>query len=99
MEVRGGVVDRAIARESPRDVVEARLAALDQLERVRLVGAGQQAGAALREADLPRPARGRLAQVGDPQRDVLERPERDHPVTRTGSRLMPLKKFERSRSG
>src|SRR3954452_25554908 len=99
IEVRGGVLDRAIGREAPRDVVEARLAALDQLERVRLVVAGEQAGAALSEPELLRPASGRLAQVADPQRDVLERPERDHSVTRTGRRLIPLKKFERSRSG
>src|SRR4051812_8910576 len=95
----GRFLDRAIARESPGDVVEARLAALGQLERVRFVVAGQQAGAALGEPELLRPAGGRLAQVVNPQRDVLERPERDHSVTRTGRRLMPLKKFERSRSG
>ena len=82
--------------ELVRDVVEPRLA-LDQLERARLVVARQHARLALGEPELEPPALGRLRDVGDAQADVVQAP--DHRLTRTGRRLIPLKKFDRSRSG
>ena len=77
-------------------MVEPRLA-LDQLERARLVVARQHARSALGQPELEPPALGRLRDVGDAQADVVQAP--DHRLTRTGRRLIPLKKFERSRSG
>jgi hypothetical protein len=103
VQVRERVLGRAPARERVRDVVEAGLVARDELERDVLVVARERRAAgvarALGQAELERPAPGRLADVGDPQADVVEPPEPDHCVTRTGSRLMPLKKFDRSRAG
>ena len=93
-QMRRGVVERA--GELVGDVVEPRLA-LDQLERARLVVARQHARSALGQPELQPPALGRLRDVGDAQADVVQAP--DHSLTRTGRRLIPLKKFERSRSG
>ena len=94
------VVERAAARELVRDVVEARLAARDQLERVRLVVAGEHARRARSVSPNCSAQRARrLAEVGDAQRDVVERRSAITALTRTGIRLIPLKKFDRSRSG
>src|SRR4051812_42667350 len=106
VEVRGGGLQRAAARELPAHPREAGLLVLaggHEHQRARLVVAGQRhrprVAAALGQRELQRPPRGRLVEVGDAQRDVVEAMQRDHAVTRTGSRLTPLKKFERSRSG
>jgi hypothetical protein len=67
--------------ELERDVVEPRLASLDELEGVRLVVAGEVCAPALSpaldEPQLDTPARGRLVEVPDPQRDVVDAPEAD----------------------
>src|ERR1700684_869763 len=73
-----------------------------QLQAVGLVVAGQgdAPGAALADGqtELLRPASGGLLQTGDAERHMMQTP--DHAAsTRTGIRLTPLKKFERSRSG
>ena len=49
--------------------------------------------------DLRSDRRRRVLDIANAQTDVIDPAQRDHRVTRTGSRLIPLKKFERSRSG
>jgi hypothetical protein len=72
----GRLVEREVSRELERLVVEARLPALDQLERVGLVAAAEEGAAvlpeALGEAELDAPARHRLVEVCDPQADVVD---------------------------
>ena len=81
VEVRGRLVRRAGGMELEADVVEPRLAAGDQLERVRLVVAREEGAAvaalALDEAELDAPPGRRLVEVGDPQPDVVDAAEAD----------------------
>src|SRR5215210_4263181 len=75
----------------------------DQLQREWFVVAGE-AGAsivafAFDQAELIAPAVGGVVYVGHQQAHVVDAAERDRIVTRTGRRLMPLKKLERRRSG
>src|SRR5579875_2432284 len=104
LELPPGIGRRAAGSKLPGDVVQAGLIALDQLERARLVVAAERGAVTVALAhvqpELPRPAPSRLVEVSDGERHVVETGQPDHArTTRTGSRLTPLKKFERSRSG
>ena len=72
---------RAGGVELEADVVEPRLAARDQLERVRLVVTGEEGTAvdalALDEPELDAPPGRCLVEVGDPQPDVVDAAEAD----------------------
>jgi hypothetical protein len=67
-----------------RDVVEARLAALDELEAVGLVVTREErapgVAAALDEPELDAPSRRGLVQVGDAQTDVVDAAEANQGV-------------------
>ena len=78
-----GLAQRQIGGELVGGVIVARrLAALDQLEAVVLVGAAKQRGAGVerdgREAVQPRPALARLGGVARAQRDVMQPSHADH---------------------
>jgi hypothetical protein len=79
---RGGVEVLA-ACQLEGGVVMAGLSLLPELERVALVAAGEIGTAppplALAEAELDRPARRCLVQVGDPEADVVDAAQLDHP--------------------
>ena len=97
-----GLLQRAVRGQLPADVIQAGLAAGQQLQAAGLVVAGQLRRVRITrahvQAELLPPARRCRLEVGHPQGDVIDAGQRDHGVTRTGIRLMPLKKFERSRS-
>src|SRR5215212_9642968 len=98
-----GILERARAPELVGHVPDARRFSGEQLQRVDLVVTGQAgaAGVALAfyEPELGAPAAGSVFHVGHTQAHVVYPAQRDHWVTRTGRRLMPLKKLERRRSG
>src|SRR3712207_7078720 len=98
-----GLFGRARASQLVGHVPDARGFGSDQLQGVGLVVTGQAgpAGVALAfyEAELGAPAAGSAFHVGHTQAHVVYPAQRDHCVTRTGRRLMPLKKLERRRSG
>src|SRR5215211_7500266 len=98
-----GTFERARASQLVGHVLDTGRIGGDQLQRVRFVVAGEAdaAGLALAfyEAELGAPAAGSVFHVGHTQAHVVYPAQRDHWVTRTGSRLMPLKKLERRRSG
>jgi hypothetical protein len=60
-------------------MIEARLLAFDELERIRLVPAAQKrppsVAPALRESELDAPAGDGLVEVGDPEADVVNAAE------------------------
>ena len=84
IEVRCGVVERALAVELEREMVEAGLAPLRQARAVRLVVAGKQRPAACRararRARTGGPTRRRLVEVGDAEADVVETMQADHGI-------------------
>src|SRR5215212_2459547 len=98
-----GVLERARAPQLVGHMPYAGRLGGDELQAERLVVAGE-AGAsivafAFDQAELYRPAVGGIGHVGHQQAHVVDAAERDHTVTRTGRRLIPLKKLERRRSG
>src|SRR5262249_36921448 len=103
LQVMSRLFERARGRQLPSDVVKPRLVSGEQFERDRLVIAGQLDTLVLtrpdRQPELLRPTFACLVQIAHAQSDVIESVQIDHPVTRTGIRLMPLKKFDRRRSG
>src|SRR6185312_125960 len=89
VEVRSRIVDRAVLAQLEARVLVARLAARrPQLERVRLVAAGEVRtvdGAQLTplgESELDAPAPSGLVEVGHAQADVVDAPQRDHGSSR-----------------
>jgi hypothetical protein len=78
------VLERRLGVQLVRDVVEPGLAALDELEAVGLVVAGEErascVAAALDEPELDAPPRCGLVQVGDAQTDVVDAAEADQGV-------------------
>jgi hypothetical protein len=77
VEVRRGVVQRLAGSELERLVIEAgAVARLDELERVRLVGAAEERAvvlaSALGQAELDGPAGHRLVKRGHAQSDVVD---------------------------
>src|SRR5687768_6590702 len=103
LEMFSGIFGRARASQLVGHVLYAKGFGGDQLQRVGLVVTGQAgaAGVALAfdEAEQGAPAAGSVFHVGDVEADVIYAAQRDHSVTRTGRRFMPLKKLERRRSG
>ena len=90
------------ACELEADVVEPRLAAGDQLERVRLVVAGEEGAAvvarALDEPELDAPAGRCLVEVGDPQADVVDAAEADQ-ARPSATAARPRPRGSRARRG
>ena len=76
LEVSLRIGERAVGRQLEGEVIEARVLAGHELEAVRLVVAGEQHPARrarpLGQAELDRPAGGRLIEVGHPEADVVE---------------------------
>src|SRR5215210_6088444 len=103
LEVTAGVVERARAPEFVGDVPDAWGFGGDELQRVGFVVAGEAGlsvvAFAFRESELGAPAAGGVFHVRHPQAYVVDAAERDHWITRTGRRLMPLKKLDLRRSG
>src|SRR5215218_530116 len=103
LEMTPGVVGRARTPQFVSHVPDAGGFCGDEFKGERLVVAGE-AGAtivafALHEAELGAPAAGGVFDVGDVQADVVDAAEGDHWITRTGRRLIPLKKLDLRRSG
>src|SRR5215213_6964074 len=103
LEMTPGVVERARTPELVGHVPDAGGFGADELQAERLVVASEArlsiVASAFHEAELGAPAARGVFHVGDVQADVVDAAERDHRITRTGRRLMPLKKLDLRRSG
>ena len=82
VEVGSGIGERAALTQLEARVVVPGLSALDELEAVRLVVAGEQRAAVisrpLGQTELERPAGSGLLEVGDAQANVVDAADVDH---------------------
>ena len=83
-QVASSLVQRAVASQLEAGVVVPGIARLYELERVGLVVAREQCAAAVattrEQAELCRPARHSLRDIGYPEADVIDPPQPDHPL-------------------